>query len=76
VGRPAPSSPLSSSRFTPRVTVGDVDAEVLFAGLAPGFVGVYQINAQLPGHVPLGTQIPLTISVGGRSTTVNVRVVE
>jgi uncharacterized protein (TIGR03437 family) len=76
VGRPAPASPLSSSRFTPRVTVGDVDAEVLFAGLAPGFVGVYQINAQLPGHVPLGTQIPLTISVGGRSTTVNVRVVE
>jgi uncharacterized protein (TIGR03437 family) len=75
-GRAAPASPLSVTRSEPVVLVGDVAAEILFAGLAPGFVGVYQINAQLPGYVPRGTQIPLTIGAGGISTTVNVRVVE
>jgi uncharacterized protein (TIGR03437 family) len=32
----------------PEVWVGDQRAEVLFAGLAPGFPGVYQLNLRLP----------------------------
>ena len=32
----------------PEVYVGDQRAEVLFAGLAPGFPGVYQLNLRLP----------------------------
>ena len=32
----------------PEVYVGDERAEVLFAGLAPGFPGVYQLNLRLP----------------------------
>lgn len=75
-GRAAPASPLSVTRFEPLVLVGDVEAKILFAGLAPGFVGVYQINALLPGYVPQGTQIPLTIGVGANSTTLQVRIVE
>ena len=75
-GRAAPLSPLSVARSVPVVWVGDVEAKILFAGLAPGFVGVNQINAVLPGTVPRGTQIPLTIGVGTNSTTLQVRIVE
>jgi uncharacterized protein (TIGR03437 family) len=48
---------------------------VTYAGLAPGEVGVYQIDAFVPFGVPLGMNIPLTISQGTGSTSVNERVV-
>jgi len=75
-GTAAPSSPLAVTRFQPHLLLGETEAGVLFAGLAPGFVGLYQINGLVPGNTPLGTQIPLTIVVGGASTTVNVRIVK
>jgi uncharacterized protein (TIGR03437 family) len=49
---------------------------VQFAGLVPGEVGVYQINAAVPSNVPTGMEIPLTVSQGGIATTLNVRVVK
>jgi len=39
-------------------------------------VGVYQINAAVPSWVPLGMEVPLTISQGGYSTSLSVRVVK
>jgi uncharacterized protein (TIGR03437 family) len=45
-------------------------------GLVPGQVGVYQINAYVPYWVSLGWEVPLKISAGGASTTLNVRVVK
>jgi len=75
-GAPGPVSPLSYSMQTPQVTVGGVPAGVYFSGLAPGFVGVYQLNVRVPGDAPTGTQIPLTVTAGGVTTTVNVRVVD
>jgi uncharacterized protein (TIGR03437 family) len=54
-----------------------VPLRVTFAGLLGGNVGVYQINAVVPFKgVPSGFDIPLTISQGGSSTTLNVRVVD
>lgn len=47
-GVPAPSSPLSTVTVQPTVTVGSQPATVAFAGLSPGFVGLYQINFQVP----------------------------
>ena len=35
----------------PEVYIGDQQATVLFAGLAPGFAGVYQLNLQVPAGV-------------------------
>jgi len=46
-----------------------------YAGLVPGEVGVYQINASVPFKVPEGMNIPLVINQGGSSTTLEVRVV-
>jgi uncharacterized protein (TIGR03437 family) len=69
---PAPPLPLAT---TPTVMLGAATVNVTFAGLVPGQIGVYQINATLPDVVPIGTTVPLTIQQGGFSTTVFVRVV-
>jgi uncharacterized protein (TIGR03437 family) len=44
-GQPGPADPLAVAAITPVVEIGNQSATVSFAGLAPGFVGVYQVNA-------------------------------
>jgi uncharacterized protein (TIGR03437 family) len=57
-----------------QVTVANTPAEVLFSGLAPGFVGLYQINARVPAAAPTGRQ-PLTLSAAGAtSNTVQIAI--
>ena len=46
-----------------RIFAGDVQIAPQFAGLAPGTVGVFQINAQLPQNVAAGPAVPLHIEV-------------
>jgi uncharacterized protein (TIGR03437 family) len=75
LGAPAPANPLDLADTPPAVTLGPVSLDVTFAGLAPGQVGVYQINVQVPESVQQGTNVPLTITQGGSSTSVPVRVV-
>jgi uncharacterized protein (TIGR03437 family) len=54
-GMPAPSSqPLAQVTNNPTVTVGSQPATVAFAGLTPGFVGLYQINFQVPPSAASG----------------------
>ncbi|MGO9260383.1 MAG: hypothetical protein ACLQU1_29365 [Bryobacteraceae bacterium] len=74
-GRAAPAGTLSSAIATPTVTLGGEAMSITYAGLVPGEVGVYQINAVAPPDAPQGLSIPLAITQGGSSTTVNVRVV-
>jgi len=75
-GQAAPSDPLSSANISPTVTLGGMNLTVLYAGLVPGEVGVYQINAVVPGGVPQGMSVPLVISQSGSSTTLSLRVVK
>jgi len=75
-GAAAPSDPLALAVEQPEVTLGGVSLPVLYAGLVPGQVGVYQINAAVPSWAPLGMEVPLTISQGGYSTSLDVRVVK
>ena len=57
---------------TPQVTLGGVDAKVLFSGFAPGFPGLYQVNAAVPDGV--GGSSPVYLSVlGKQSNTVQPR---
>ena len=57
-------NPPPRSLQTVQVQVGAALGQVLFAGRAPGFVGLFQVNVQLPGvFTPPGVR-PLTLSVG------------
>jgi uncharacterized protein (TIGR03437 family) len=54
-GTAAPLSPLSRTVAPVTAQIGGVNAPVQFAGLAPGFAGLYQVNVLVP-QVPAGTQ--------------------
>jgi len=75
-GAPAPSSaPLATTLATPGVTIGGMPAVVSYSGLAPGLVGLYQVNVQVPANAPTGDAVSLAISVGSlTSNTVTVAV--
>jgi uncharacterized protein (TIGR03437 family) len=46
-----------------------------FAGLAPGFVGIYQVNALVPLSVTPGSALSLSVSLNGaESQTVTIAV--
>jgi uncharacterized protein (TIGR03437 family) len=49
------------------VTIGGVSAPVFFAGLTPGFTGLYQVNAYVPTGVTPGDNVTLAITQAGRS---------
>jgi uncharacterized protein (TIGR03437 family) len=53
---------------TVTVTIGGLPAQVQFAGLAPGFVGLYQINVQVPAGVQPGNA-PVLLSINGTPAT-------
>jgi uncharacterized protein (TIGR03437 family) len=45
---------------------------VLFAGLTPGYIGLYQANVIIPAATPPGLGISLTLKQGGqRSNSVD-----
>jgi len=74
-GEPAVASPLSETTTVPVVTIGSATAPVSFYGLAPGFAGLYQINATVPATLAAGTY-PIAISIGGvtsPSSTITIR---
>ena len=66
-GGPAVSSPLSQTTGAPPVvTIGAQPAQVSFSGLAPGFPGLYQINATVPAGLTGNQQV--TVSIGGQTS--------
>ena len=66
LGAPAPANPPANITDLPiRVTIGGQSATVQFAGLAPGFVGLYQVNVQVPQGVPPGPAVPVVIQQEG-----------
>lgn len=48
----------------PQVTLAGIPAEIQFSGLAPGFIGLYQVNARVPQGTPSGLQT-LSLAIGG-----------
>jgi uncharacterized protein (TIGR03437 family) len=64
-GDPTPLSPLAQTTDTVTATIGGAQAQVLFSGLVPGFSGLYQVNAIVPGNAPTGDAVPLILTAGG-----------
>jgi uncharacterized protein (TIGR03437 family) len=75
-GVAAPWDPLAVAVMEPQLALGGVTLPLWYAGLVPGLVGVYQINASVPAWVPAGMEVPLVISQGSYSTALGVRVVK
>jgi adhesin/invasin len=66
------SGPLSNTAASVSVSIGGQPAQVLFAGLTPGFPGLYQVNAMVPNGVAAGNQVPVTVSVAGQNSIGNI----
>ncbi len=74
-GQPAPTNVHVPTTTQPTVIIGGVPALVQFSGLAPGWVGEYQVNALVPLAAPAGNDVPVTIYIGGAiSNTVTIAV--
>lgn len=71
-GLVAPSSTLAQLVATPTVSFGadlfPVLATPLFAGLAPGFAGLYQVNVTIPQNAPKGN---VALAIGFADGTVS-----
>jgi uncharacterized protein (TIGR03437 family) len=81
VGSPPPADGTAAGAaeqktiVTPVVTIGGRPAVVRYSGLAPTFVGLYQINAEIPAGTPEGCYLPVTVAFGTNvSNTVTIGV--
>jgi uncharacterized protein (TIGR03437 family) len=63
-GEPAPLTPLIYTTAAPTVTIGGLPATVEFSGLAPTWVGLYQVNVRVPTGLATGNH-PLVLTIGG-----------
>jgi uncharacterized protein (TIGR03437 family) len=73
-GAPGPTPP-SIVQYPVTVNIGGQTVPTLFAGLAPGFVGLYQINAQIPMTITPSDTVPVTITqLGNTSNTATIAV--
>jgi len=71
-----PSTGTSTTLIKPAVTIGGIPAVVSYSGLAPGEVGVYQLNVQVPFGVPTCDAVPVVVTVGNavaNTVTVGIR---
>jgi len=68
-GQPAPGDPPGLAKLvaTPTVSIGGQAAQIIYAGLAPGFVGLFQINAVVPAAATTGNA-PVVVTISGVSS--------
>ena len=66
-GTPSPSSPLAKVSTQAQVSVDGNPAQVSFAGLTPNFVGLYQVNVQIPPGARSGS-LPVVVMQGTASS--------
>jgi len=58
----------NSLNSTMQVMFGQTPATLSYAGLAPGFIGLYLFKVTVP-NVPTSNAVPLTFTLGGVSGT-------
>jgi uncharacterized protein (TIGR03437 family) len=73
-GEASPTNPLAESKSQPAVTIGGRPAQVLFSGLTPSSVGLYQINLVPASDTPTGLQSVVITVNGVASKPVNIAI--
>ena len=63
LGQATPSQPYSRATTAAQATVGGMQAQISFIGMAPGFVGLAQADIQIPPTLAPGTY-PIQIQMG------------
>jgi len=62
-GQIAPATPLLYTQAVTKVTIGGIDSNVSFSGLAPDLISLYQVNVQVPGNLTCGN-CDVVVAVG------------
>lgn len=65
------SNGLCTANANPQVFIGGIAAPLLFAGQAPGFPGVFQINVTVPQAAPTGNSVSLVVKSANGAVTSN-----
>lgn len=73
-GQAAPSSPPLTANGPVEVRLGGRTILPSFAGLTPGFAGLYQVNLQIPGDLASGTHELRVVVKGVATESVNLAV--
>ncbi len=66
------SGTVATTIVSPQVSLGGTVLSQTFSGLVPGYVGLYQVNAQLSTALPQGSTAQLVLSSGGQSAAVQI----
>lgn len=66
-GNGTPSAPLNHAVYEPLVLIGGQPARIHYAGLAPSFAGLYQLNVQVPETALSGANSIVIAATGQRS---------
>jgi uncharacterized protein (TIGR03437 family) len=63
-------APAGASETPTRATVliDGLPAEVLYSGTAPGFVGLYRVDAMVPATAGIGDEISLVVAIGEKQS--------
>jgi uncharacterized protein (TIGR03437 family) len=67
-GSAASTTTLAYTDSTVMATVGGINAQVLFSGLAPGWVGLYRVKVIVPAGVAPGSNVPLALTAAGAAS--------
>jgi uncharacterized protein (TIGR03437 family) len=62
---PLARTPLPEVMFGGGFTGTPTNGQVLFSGLTPGFVGLYQVNVIIPPDSPVLDAVPVQVRLGG-----------
>lgn len=69
------SLPLPAPAGTVSVQIRGADAQVVYAGAAPGYIaGLLQVNVVVPDAAQFGDSVPLLLTIGGQASQFNVTI--
>jgi uncharacterized protein (TIGR03437 family) len=67
-GAASPAGPAAQAQAPVTVSIGGQNANVVFAGLTPTLVGLYQVNVVMPAGVAPRNVVPVMLTVAGQTS--------